>query len=113
MLGRTVHNQEKLQSDEAKGLINVVSDYAYALDTLNKYDYQQLNIEQTTSENKFLATYENAMQTIGELKNKFGSGSLFENEKELIIHITMKKINKNMAPIGKSLFHLLHINQTL
>lgn len=113
MLGRTVHNQEKLQSDEAKGLINVVSDYAYALDTLNKYDYQQLNIEQTTSENKFLATYENAMQTIGELKNKFGSGSLFENEKELIIHITMKKINKNTAPIGKSLFHLLHINQTL
>ena len=64
VLGRTVHNQEILQSDEATGLINVVSDYAYALDTLDKYDYQQLNIEQTTSENKFWATYENAMQTI-------------------------------------------------
>jgi len=77
VLGRTVHNQEILQSDEATGLINVVSDYAYALDTLDKYDYQQLNIEQTTSENKFWATYENAMQTISELRKKFGVSSLY------------------------------------
>lgn len=102
VLGRTVHNQEKLQSDEAKGLINIVSDYAYALDTLDKYDYQQLNIEQTTSENKFLATYENAMQTIGELKNKFGSSSLFGNEKDDSFKSSIGQIYQTFA--GEELY---------
>lgn len=82
VLGRTVKNQETLQGDEATTLINVVSDYTYALDTLDKYDYQQLNIEQTTTENKFWATYENAIQTIIHLQKQFGSNALFGNEKD-------------------------------
>lgn len=82
VLGRTVQNQEMLKSDEAMNLINVVSDYAYALDTLDKYDYQKLDIRETTSENKFLATYENALQTISQLKEQFGESPLFGNEKD-------------------------------
>ena len=42
VLGRTVKAQEALTSDDALNLVEVVSDYAYALDTLDKYDYQQL-----------------------------------------------------------------------
>ena len=62
VLGRTVKAQEALTSDDALNLVEVVSDYAYALDTLDKYDYQQLAVEQTTNEAKFRATYEGAMQ---------------------------------------------------
>ncbi len=102
VLGRTVHNQEILQSDEATGLINVVSDYAYALDTLDKYDYQQLNIEQTTSENKFWATYENAMQTISELRKKFGGSSLFGNEKDDSFKSSIGQIYQTFA--GEELY---------
>ena len=40
VLGRTVKAQETLTSDDALNLVEVVSDYAYALDTLDKYDYQ-------------------------------------------------------------------------
>ena len=58
VLGRTVKAQEALTSDDALNLVEVVSDYAYALDTLDKYDYQQLAVEQTTNEAKFRATYE-------------------------------------------------------
>ena len=75
VLGRTIKAQEALTSDDALNLVEVVTDYAYALDTLDRYDYQQLAVEQTTNEAKFHATYEGAMQAIAELKEKFG-GSL-------------------------------------
>ena len=64
VLGRTVKAQGALTSDDALNLVEVVSDYAYALDTLDKYDYQQLAVEQTTNEAKFRATYEGAMQAV-------------------------------------------------
>lgn len=48
VLGRTVRAQEVLTYEDALDLVAVVSDYAYALDTLDKYDYQQLSVEQIT-----------------------------------------------------------------
>lgn len=82
VLGRTVKAQEALTSDDALNLMEVVSDYAYALDTLDKYDYQQLAVEQTTNEAKFHATYGGAMQAIEELKAKFGGRQWFAHEKD-------------------------------
>ena len=82
VLDRTVKVHETLTSDDALNLIEVVSDYAYALDTLDKYDYQQLAVEQTTNEAKFHATYEGAMQAIEELKTKFGGSQWFAHEKD-------------------------------
>ena len=82
VLGRTVKAQEALTSDDALNLVEVVADYAYALDTLDKYDYQQLAVEQTTNEAKFSATYEGAMQAIEELKEKFGGSQWFAHEKD-------------------------------
>lgn len=82
VLGRTVKAQEALTSEDALNLVEVVSDYTYALDTLDKYDYQQLAVEQTTNEIKFHATYEGAMQTIEELKEKFGGSQWFAHEKD-------------------------------
>lgn len=82
VLGRTVKTQEALTSEDALNLVEVVSDYAYALDTLDRYDYQQLAVEQTTNEVKFHATYEGAMQAIEELKEKFGGSQWFAHEKD-------------------------------
>ena len=82
VLGRTVKAQETLTSDDALNLVEVVSDYAYALDTLDRYDYQQLAVEQTTNEARFHATYEGAMQAITELKEKFGGSQWFAHEKD-------------------------------
>ena len=82
VLGRTVKAQEILTSEDALNLVAVVADYTYALDTLDRYDYQQLSIEQTTSEEKFHATYEGAMNVIRELKAKFGGSKWFANEKD-------------------------------
>lgn len=82
LLSTTVRAQEKLSSDESDGLFSVISDYVYALDTLDRYDFQQLSIDNTIKEERFHATYENAMEAINRLKPKFGGSALFANEKD-------------------------------
>lgn len=82
LLAHTVHSQQQLTDEQSKGLFSVVSDYVYALDTLDRYDYQQLTIENTTREERFRATYANAMSAIMSLKDKYGESSLFANEKD-------------------------------
>ena len=82
LVGRTARTQEKMTSDEATSLVQVVSDYTYALETLDNYDYQKLGIRKVTKHARFKATYENAMEAIRSLKKKFGSSSLFGHEKD-------------------------------
>ena len=82
MLGRTIQSQPVLSNDETNALFEVVTDYTYALDTLDNYDYQRLTIEKTTKEEPFHATYENAMQEIQRLRDRFGGSVLFGNEKD-------------------------------
>lgn len=82
MLGRTIQNQSLLSNDETNALFEVVTNYTYALDTLDNYDYERLTIEKTTKEEPFHATYENAMKEIQRLREKFGGSVLFGNEKD-------------------------------
>lgn len=67
---------------QTDSLVSMVADYAYALDTLDRYDYQQLEVGGTTTEERFHATYDNAMKMIDSLRRKFGGGTLFGNEKD-------------------------------
>ena len=82
MLGRTLQNQAVISTDETTALFEVVTDYTYALDTLDNYDYERLAIDKTTKQEKFHATYENAMEAINGLREKFGGSTLFGNEKD-------------------------------
>ena len=79
---RAINNQEVPQTVESQDLLNVVVDYTYALDTLDNYDYERLTIDKTTKQEKFHATYDNAMEEIGRLRDKFGGSALFGNEKD-------------------------------
>lgn len=81
VLGRTIQNQDDI-ADDSRSLFEVVVDYTYALDTLDRYDYQKLTIEDTTGKETFHATYENAMEVIKELHSKFGGSTLFGVEKD-------------------------------
>ena len=82
LMSRALTLQDKVSDGEYAGLFNVITDYVYALDTLDRYDYQALAIEKTTKEESFRATYENAMAAINALKEKFGGSGLFANEKD-------------------------------
>ena len=80
--GRAISNQEVPETVESQDLLNVVVDYTYALDTLDNYDYERLTIDKTTKEERFHATYDNAMEEINRLRDKFGGSTLFGNEKD-------------------------------
>ena len=55
LLGKVVGSKE-LNSDEATGLLKVVTDYAYALDVLDRYDHQVLEIEATSPKELYRIT---------------------------------------------------------
>ena len=82
VVGRAIKNQELPDTTESQDLLNVVVDYTYALDTLDNYDYERLTIQKTTKDEPFHATYENAMEAINGLRDKFGGSVLFGNEKD-------------------------------
>ncbi len=87
---------------EALGLLRVISDFAYGLDTLDRYDYQQLDISDTTSKEPFRATYENAKEALAVLKEKFGGSDLFGREKDGSFQSTMGVIYQTFG--GKDLY---------
>ena len=82
LMSRALTLQDKVSEGEYSGLFSVITDYVYALDTLDRYDYQSLDIDSTTKEETFHATYENAMEAINVLKQKFGESRWFANEKD-------------------------------
>ena len=82
VVSRTLQHSEQENTIETQDLLDVVVDYTYALDTLDNYDYERLTIDQTTKVASFHATYENAMEQIQRLRDKFGASVLFGNEKD-------------------------------
>ena len=44
MLGRTIQSKPLLSNDETNALFEVVTNYTYALDTLDNYDYERLTM---------------------------------------------------------------------
>ena len=80
-MARTV-KLENLTTDVRNALLDVVVDYTYALDRLDDYDYQRLTIPESSTEEKFHATYEGAMKVLEELREKFGGNDLFANQKD-------------------------------
>ena len=82
IVGRAVQSKAIESADETQAVFDVVVDYTYALDTLDNYDYERLAVAETTPEERFRATYDNAIQTINALREKFGGSTLFGNEKD-------------------------------
>ena len=93
---------KSVSKDEAVGLLKVISDFAYGLDTLDRYDYQQLTISDVTTEEPFRATYENAMEALQQLKSQFGASDLFAREKDGSFHSTMGAIYQTFG--GRDLY---------
>lgn len=62
--------------DEAKGLLQVITDYAYALTTLDRFDHGTLAIEQTTRPAPYVMRYAAAMEIVNAMKTGFGRLSL-------------------------------------
>jgi prophage maintenance system killer protein len=79
LLEKTIANQP-VGFDEAKGLLRVITDYAYALTTLDRYDHGTLTIVETTRPAAYTLTYEVASTIVDSMKTEFGG--LFGAEKD-------------------------------
>ena len=79
LLEQTLVNQA-IGIDEAKGLLRVITYYAYALTTLDRFDHGTLSIEQTTQPTSYVMGYETAMEIVDAMKSEFGG--LFGLEKD-------------------------------
>lgn len=81
ILSNAVEYRE-LSNDESKGLLKIISDYSYALDILDQYDYQSLEIIETSGKETYQLTYEEAIAQIELTKKTFGNSDLFGHEKD-------------------------------
>ena len=102
LLENVFSNNPQLSSSQTKDLFDVVWYYTYALDTLDAYDHQSLQVSDTTHTERFRATYENAMAAILALKEKFGESQLFGIEKDKSFHSSIGQIYQTWD--GKELY---------
>lgn len=77
-----VLNQKELTGNESAGLLRIISDYAYALDILDQYDYQSLKIQETSGKETYQLTYDEAIRQIQFVNQKHGNSDLFGREKD-------------------------------
>ena len=89
-------------TDEAEGLMEVLSDYSRALDILDDYDHQKLSKEVTESAITFRIDYYEAINAIEQLRVKFGGSSLFGNEKDQSFKSSIAVIDQTFD--GKDLY---------
>ena len=105
LLQRVMEGRE-LARDEATGLLQVITDYSYALSLLDQYDHQQLKIRRTTKKIPFALTYEAARRAIdklGEQSRKKGqSVALFGREKDQSFQGSLGAIYQTFG--GKDLY---------
>ena len=79
LLSRTLSNKEMVDN-LGKEVLQVITDYAYALATLDRYDHGTLAIEETTRETLHVIDYEQAIGIVRAMKGEFDG--LFGIEKD-------------------------------
>ena len=80
LLGNVMHLEAL--SDEAKGLVRVITEYSRALDLLDNYDHGRLTVPQGLRQAKFKLTYDKARNIIEIMKRKFKDSPLVGQEKD-------------------------------
>jgi len=75
-------NSKVLTNDESSGLLKIISDYAYALDVLDQYDYQTLEVNNTSGKETYQLSYNEAIAQIMKAKKVHGNSELFGHEKD-------------------------------
>jgi prophage maintenance system killer protein len=101
-----VVQQKQLTSDEAIGLLKVVTTYSRALELLDQYDHQRLVIPETKKVKLQKLTYTEAIKQIKLWRDKQKAGKLFGNEKDESFHSSLQTIYQTFD--GADLYPGLH-----
>ena len=82
----------QVDSDQAKALLRVVSDYAYALDLLDDYDHQRVSVTQVRKGRVKGVSYDEAQQIILQLRSTFGASDIFGREKDGSLNSSLRTV---------------------
>ncbi len=109
-----VTRHKALSITESEGLLKVIADFTYALDILDQYDYQKLQIVDTSHKAVIPISYEEAMHAVQKLRGKLSNAELFGREKDHSFRTSLDTIyqtfdGKNLYPsIEEKAAHLLY-----
>ncbi len=81
-LAGQVLDHYEVDSDQAQGLLRVITDYSYALDLLDDYDHQRISVNRVRKGKVKGVPHSEAMQIIAQLRKTFGASELFGREKD-------------------------------
>ena len=101
ILGEVLYYKE-LTSDESTGLLKIISEYAYALDLLDQYDYQKLEIKDISGKEIYQLSYNEAVKQINLAKEAYGNSELFGLEKDESFKSSLSTIYQTFD--GKDLY---------
>jgi hypothetical protein len=98
----SMKDRKQLEYKEAMGLLEVINDYNYALGLLDDYDYKRLKISQTSKDERFVLSYEFAVEAVNKLKERIGSSDIFGTERDKSFKSSISSIYQTFD--GKDLY---------
>lgn len=104
LLATNIKNSN-LVSDEAKGILQVIGKYSKALDILDRYDHQTLEVPKGKKKEIFKITYDNAKEIIDLIQSEFKESSLVGKEYKDSFKSVLKDIYQTFD--GKELYNTL------
>ncbi|SFG14857.1 RhuM family protein [Salegentibacter agarivorans] len=101
-LQEKVISEHDLNTDESAGLIKIIAQYSRALDLLDDYDHQRLEVPEEGSREVFQITYNEARKAIDELGRQTEFEGLFGREKDDSFKGSLENIYQTFG--GKDLY---------
>ena len=98
----SMKDKKQLEHKEALGLIEVVSDYNYALDLLDDYDHKRLKVKHTSKREKFVLGSKDAFKVVEKLKKEFSKSDLFGVTRDKSFESSISAIYQTFG--GKDLY---------
>ncbi len=101
---RLLNNVAQLEnvSEEARGIIQIISEYSWALNVLDDFDHQRLTAPKGTKRTKYKLDYFEARSIIDQMRMKFKDSNLFGQEKDKSFKGSIGAIYQTFA--GKELY---------
>lgn len=97
-----ISKRKALSGDEASILLQTVSEYAAALDLLDDYDHQRVRIGKVSRRKAKAVSYEETMNLIDAMRQKFGDSAVFGNEKDESLHSSLNAVMQSFD--GKDVY---------
>lgn len=97
-----ISKRKELSGDEASILLQTVSEYAAALNLLDDYDHQRVTIGKTSRRQAKPVSYDEVMDVISAMRQKFGDSDVFGREKDQSLHSSLNAIMQSFD--GKDVY---------